>query len=311
MDKEKDKKPYNKKFIDINFIKSKVLNIKKYFSIKNYYFIINLYKKHIREFRKNKKNDNGIITKSIIAIMSSFAVFIFIMLLFKIILLEKYNNNDNSYDNFNSHQQVNIKEDTKENEINNVVINRISNDALDEELEAQKSFKQLSYSFNVDRKITTKEKIHLFNSANWEDIDKIISENTKLEVNLMVSPGGYMMYQISNGDYKGKFITANENLLDVEVNDNIDTELIKKNIAIKILKNVNSYSDKNIKKIKAEVYKNVVLNIRGYGVYNNRLVYLITDGTFVPVDPTSIIETAREEKKDSKTENKKKKTKRN
>lgn len=240
-------------------------------------------------FQKHNK------VKSFLAIISSSILCLILVLFIKLTIPQK-----ESYGEYipvfeENKQQKTVESQEKEKE-KNIVIERVSTAALDEEIAAQSSQKPISYSFNVDREITTKEKIHTFSSANWTAMADILPENTKLKVNLMTSPSGYMMYKISEGEHSGKFITANNNLVNIDVNnDQLNTSFISKPIAIKILVNSNNYTDINTTSIKNLLYRNLVVNINGIGVApNNKLIYYISDGSFIPVDNSKIIETARE-----------------
>lgn len=253
--------------------------------------------------KKNKNSSSikeNIKLNSYLSVISAILIISIMMISFNFLLSKKEVYSDYT---FNINDNKTVTENTNSQEETNKqleIIERISTTAIDEELDAQASFKGNSYSFNVDRIITTKEKIHLFKTANWADIGEILKEKSILKVNKLVSPGGFMMYQIAEGEYKNMFITANPKLVDAEINDDINTEFINKPVAIKILTNSNSFNNKELTSIKKLLYKNNTLNISGLGVYNNRLIYYISDGSFVPINPNKISETTRENSKEDK-----------
>lgn len=317
----------NKKFD----LKTKINSIFKYFKInnsnsnnkkiknddnnlKNYFrYFINLTKYYIYKIilRKNvekPEHKNNIILSILSSFILAIIVSTILFFILKISVSEKQSYGDYNITKTNdSSVNKDLVNEQEKPEEKIVEVERVSANAIDEEISAQSSYKYFTYTFNVDRTISTKEKVHIFNTANWHDFSNIIPEGTKLTVNFITSPGGYMMYQIKDGEYAGKFITANNKLVSIdEKNDNINTEFINKPIAIKILENTNSYTDKNLNTIKALLYKNVILNINGLGISNNnRLVYHITDGSFVLIDNSKSVETNRQAiVKDEKKENK-------
>ena len=254
---------------------------------------VKLLKKEKKEYSYIKDLHNNLKVKTAIAIILSL-LFIFIFLItLKVFSTEKENYGEENI--VQPVQQQTTQEESNTANTSQQEINRISDAAIEEEIEARNSFNTISYYFNVNRTIKTKEKVHLFDSANWNNGTEIVDSGKEFNVNLLTSPGGYMMYQIADGEYVGKFITANNDLVEVTANnDGVNTTLINKPIAISIVSNTNSYYDIDLDKIKASVYKNVKLNILGFGVNNkNRLVYYIADGSFIPIDPTKIIETTR------------------
>ncbi|MBU0278258.1 MULTISPECIES: hypothetical protein [unclassified Gemella] len=278
---------------------------------KIYFYIVKyILKKENKKLEYTKNFKNNFKVDTVISILLSAILMSSIFLIMKITSINKENYGD--YDLIqNNTKNIEIGENnTSENMNNTSSIDRIDERALEEEIEAQASYKNTSYSFNVARNIKTIAKIHLFNSANWSDYKQIIPENTEFEVNYIVSPGGYMMYKIASGDYAGYFITANEKLIMVDrVNDNLDLKFIAKPIAIKLQANQNTYKEATLKNVKAIAYKNVVLNIKGYGAENNRLIYYIEDGSFLPIDLTKTVETQR--KSDENASNNKNKSKNN
>lgn len=266
-----------------------------------YYFSKIVLRKELQKYNYTSSAIKNIKVKVILAPILAIMLSLISLLTIKLISSEKETYGD--YSNFINpvqEEQSQEQKTTTTTETNNV--ERINEIALEEELEAQSSFKTITYYFNVDRTIVTKEKIHTFLSENWSDIGSIIPVGTTVNVNLMTSPGGYMMYKIVGGEYDGQFITANTSLVEVKTkNDFLNAEFYSKPIAIKIVQNSNSYYDSKLTQFKEVVYKDAVLNINGLGVVNNRLVYYITNGTFVPVDFGKIIETNRDQKNSTTT----------
>ena len=171
---------------------------------------------------------------------------------------------------------------------------RIDSDAQDEEITAKLAGTFTSYSFDVDRQVTVNKKIHAFKSASWSDQGKVIEPGTKLTVNKIVSPAGYLMYQISSGNLQGQFITANEKFVSVDSkNDQLDN-FISRPVAIKFLATQNVYSDETASKVRVTFGNGAQLNINGIGINNNRLIYHVSDGSFVPVNPVRVVEVNRE-----------------
>ncbi|MGX7111685.1 DUF5776 domain-containing protein [Gemella cuniculi] len=175
---------------------------------------------------------------------------------------------------------------------------RIDSAAQEEEITAKLAGTFVSYSFDVKREVTTTKKIHTFNSANWSDPADAIEAGTKFTVDKLVSPAGYMMYRISSGDHSGQFITANENFVSVDSKSDQFSNYISRAVAIKFLASQNIYTDEAISKVRVTMSSGAVLNINGYGISkNNRLVYHISDGSFVPVNPVRLTEINRESAK--------------
>lgn len=287
MDNKKNKKLFRisfKIYLSIKYILNETINIIKY------YFYKYIFKKNINLYSDNNKKN--LFVSSVLSILYSILLSILIFIIFKVSISEKQSYGDY---NISKLENISISEIDTEETQRKEIVERVSTTAIDEEISAQSSYKYSTYKFNVDRTITTVEKVHIFNSDNWNDFLKIIPENTELNVNSIVSPGGYMMYKIADGEYKDKFITANTNLVNIKKNnDKINLSNIKKPIAIKIIDNTILYSDQDLKATKSLVYKNVILNINGLGINkNNRLIYHITDGSFVLVDNSKVIETSR------------------
>ncbi|WP_448913017.1 DUF5776 domain-containing protein [Gemella sp.] len=180
---------------------------------------------------------------------------------------------------------------------------RIDSDAQDEEITAKLAGTFTSYSFNVDRQVTVNKKIHAFKSASWSDQGDVIEPGTKLTVNKIVSPAGYLMYHISSGALQGQYITANEKFVSVNSkNDQLD-DFISRPVAIKFLATQNVYSDKSASKVRVTFGNGAQLNINGIGISNNRLIYFVSDGSFVPVNPIRVIEVNRETPKSKNIDN--------
>ena len=172
---------------------------------------------------------------------------------------------------------------------------RIDSEAQDEEITAKLAGTFVSYSFDVNREVTVNKKIHSFKSANWSDTGDVIEAGTKLKVDKLVSPAGYMMYRISSGEHSGKYITANEKFVNVDKKEDQLSNPISRPVAIKLLASQNIYSDEELSKVRVTMSNGAVLNINGYGISkNNRLIYFISDGSYVPVNPVRITEVNRE-----------------
>ena len=171
---------------------------------------------------------------------------------------------------------------------------RIDSDAQDEEITAKLAGTFTSYAFDVDRQVTVNKKIHAFKSASWSDQGEVIEPGTKLTVNKIVSPAGYLMYQISSGNLQGQFITANEKFVSVDSKNDDLENFISRPVAIKFLATQNVYSDEATSKVRVTFGNGAQLNINGIGINNNRLIYHVSDGSFVPVNPVRVIEVNRE-----------------
>ena len=180
---------------------------------------------------------------------------------------------------------------------------RIDSDAQDEEITAKLAGTFTSYSFDVNRQVSVNKKIHAFKSASWSDQGDVIEPGTKLTVNKIVSPAGYLMYHISSGPLQGQYITANEKFVSVDSkNDQLDN-FISRPVAIKFLATQNVYSDESASKVRVTFGNGAQLNINGIGISNNRLIYFVSDGSFVPVNPIRVIEVNRETPKSKNIDN--------
>ena len=180
---------------------------------------------------------------------------------------------------------------------------RIDSDAQDEEITAKLAGTFTSYSFDVNRQVTVNKKIHAFKSASWSEQGDVIEPGTKLTVNKIVSPAGYLMYHISSGALQGQYITANEKFVSVNSkNDQLDN-FISRPVAIKFLATQNVYSDESASKVRVTFGSGAQLNINGIGISNNRLIYFVTDGSFVPVNPIRVTEVNREAPKSKNIDN--------
>ena len=172
---------------------------------------------------------------------------------------------------------------------------RIDSEAQDEEITAKLAGTFVSYSFDVKREITVNKKLHTFKSANWADTGDVIEAGTKFTVDKLVSPAGYMMYRISSGDHAGQFVTANEKFVSVDKKNDNFSNFVSRQVAIKFLASQNVYKDQEINDVRVTMSNGAVLNISGYGISkNNRLIYHITDGSFIPVNPIRLTEVNRE-----------------
>ena len=180
---------------------------------------------------------------------------------------------------------------------------RIDSDAQDEEITAKLAGTFTSYSFDVNRQVTVNKKIHAFKSASWSDQGDVIEPGTKLTINKIVSPAGYLMYHISSGPLQGQYITANKKFVSVDSkNDQLDN-FISRPVAIKFLATQNVYSDESASKVRVTFGSGAQLNINGIGISNNRLIYFVSDGSFVPVNPIRVIEVNRETPKSKNIDN--------
>ena len=180
---------------------------------------------------------------------------------------------------------------------------RIDSDAQDEEITAKLAGTFSSYLFDIDRQVTVNKKIHAFKSANWSDQGDVIEPGTKLTVNKIVSPAGYLMYHISSGPLQGQYITANKKFVSVDSkNDQLD-DFISRPVAIKFLATQNVYSDESASKVRVTFGNGAQLNINGIGINNNRLIYHVSDGSFVPVNPIRVTEVNREAPKSKNIDN--------
>ena len=186
---------------------------------------------------------------------------------------------------------------------------RIDSDAQDEEITAKLAGTFTSYSFDVDREVTVNKKIHAFKSAGWSEPGDVIEPGTKLTVDKIISPAGYVMYHISSGDHQGQYITANEKFVSVDKKNDQLENFISRPVAIKFLTTQNIYSDESLSSVRSTYGNGAQLNINAIGISkNNRLVYHVTDGTFVPVNPVRVTEVNRESPKPKNTENDNKNT---
>ena len=186
---------------------------------------------------------------------------------------------------------------------------RIDSDAQDEEITAKLAGTFTSYSFDVDREVTVNKKIHAFKSAGWSEPGDVIEPGTKLTVDKIISPAGYVMYHISSGDHQGQYITANEKFVSVDKKNDQLENFISRPVAIKFLTTQNIYSDESLSSVRSTYGNGAQLNINGIGISkNNRLVYHVTDGTFVPVNPVRVTEVNREAPKPKNNENDNKNT---
>ena len=261
-------------------------------------------------FRKDVKNYNGIrkTSKNIkVKIATSFILAILLSLCF-LIMLKFISSAKEHYVSFDDLQTTAVDttdemKKQKEAEEKAKILEaqekanaaRIDSEAQDEEITAKLAGTFVSYSFDVNREITVNKKLHTFKSANWADTGDVIEAGTKFTVDKLVSPAGYMMYRISSGDHAGQFVTANEKFVSVDKKNDNFSNFVSRQVAIKFLASQNVYKDQEINDVRVTMSNGAVLNISGYGISkNNRLIYHITDGSFIPVNPVRLTEVNRE-----------------
>ena len=261
-------------------------------------------------FRKDVKDYNGIrkTSKNIkVKIATSFILAILLSLCF-LIMLKFISSAKEHYVSFDDLQTTTVDttdemKKQKEAEEKAKILEaqekasaaRIDSEAQDEEITAKLAGTFVSYSFDVNREITVNKKLHTFKSANWADTGDVIEAGTKFTVDKLVSPAGYMMYRISSGDHAGQFVTANEKFVSVDKKNDNFSNFVSRQVAIKFLASQNVYKDQEINDVRVTMSNGAVLNISGYGISkNNRLIYHITDGSFIPVNPVRLTEVNRE-----------------
>ena len=252
-------------------------------------------------FKKEVKDYNGInkTAKNIkVKIATSFILAILLSLCF-LIMLKFISSAKEHYVSFDDLQTTAVdttdemKKQKEAEERANAA--RIDLEAQDEEITAKLAGTFVSYSFDVNREITVNKKLHTFKSANWSDTGDVIEAGTKFTVDKLVSPAGYMMYRISSGDHAGQFVTANEKFVSVDKKNDNFSNFVSRQVAIKFLASQNVYKDQEINDVRVTMSNGAVLNISGYGISkNNRLIYHITDGSFIPVNPVRLTEVNRE-----------------
>ena len=261
-------------------------------------------------FRKDVKNYNGIrkTAKNIkVKIATSFILAILLSLCF-LIMLKFISSAKEHYVSFDDLQTTAVDttdemKKQKEAEEKAKILEaqekanaaRIDSEAQNEEITAKLAGTFVSYSFDVNREITVNKKLHTFKSANWSDTGDVIEAGTKFTVDKLVSPAGYMMYRISSGNHAGQFVTANEKFISIDKKNDNFSNFVSRPVAIKFLASQNVYTDQEINNARVTMSNGVVLNISGYGISkNNRLIYHITDGSFIPVNPVRLTEVNRE-----------------
>lgn len=261
-------------------------------------------------FRKDVKDYNGIkkTSKNIkVKIATSFILAILLSLCF-LIMLKFISSAKEHYVSFDDLQTTAVDttdemKKQKEAEEKSKILEaqekanaaRIDSEAQDEEITAKLAGTFVSYSFDVNREITVNKKLHTFKSANWSDTGDVIEAGTKFTVDKLVSPAGYMMYRISSGDHAGQFVTANEKFVSIDKKNDNFSNFVSRPVAIKFLASQNVYKDQEINNVRVTMSNGAVLNISGYGISkNNRLIYHITDGSFIPVNPVRLTEVNRE-----------------
>ena len=102
-----------------------------------------------------------------------------------------------------------------------------------------------------------------------------------------------------------KYITANEKFVSIDKKNDQLENFISRPVAIKFLTTQNIYSDESLSSVRSTYGNGAQLNINGIGISkNNRLIYYVADGSFVPVNPVRVIETNREAPKQKSNDNK-------
>ena len=251
-----------------------------------------VFKKDVENYDNIKKTGSNIKVKIATSLILATLLSIFFLITLKFVssAQEHYV----SFDDLQTTQVDSTEEMKKQKEAEEKAA-RIDSEAQDEEITAKLAGTFVSYSFDVNREVTVNKKIHSFKSANWSDTGDVIEAGTKLKVDKLVSPAGYMMYRISSGEHSGKYITANEKFVRVDKKEDQLSNPISRPVAIKLLASQNIYSDEELSKVRVTMSNGAVLNINGYGISkNNRLIYFISDGSYVPVNPIRITEVNRE-----------------
>lgn len=251
-----------------------------------YYISKYIFRKDIDKYSYVRKTRNHIKLKIFISLTITIVIILFLILFMKL-----FATNKESYGEFytttttsnttasNSNNTAGVTTTQATTTANNSIV-EIANK---EEQEAKNSYNYPSISFPVNREIKTLEKLSLYKSVSWNDKGDSIESGTTLKVNLLTSPGGYMMYQISEGNNAGKFISANPKLVEVITNiDSSNLDFINYPLAITILKDQDTYSNKELTSTKNKVSSNTTLNVKGYGISNNRLIYHLEDDSFIP-----------------------------
>ncbi|MDO4813893.1 MAG: hypothetical protein Q3988_02235 [Gemella sp.] len=139
----------------------------------------------------------------------------------------------------------------------------------------------------VAKEIKTLEILTTYQSSGWANKVGSVEKDTTLSVNAVSFPGGYMMYQIAAGPSAGQYISANPKLVEVTSNnDATNFEFINYPLAISPSEEQDVFEDKELTKAKGKVSVNSTHNVKGYGVANNRLVYHLEDGSYLPFSAT-------------------------
>ncbi|MBF0746284.1 hypothetical protein IR073_01130 [Gemella sp. 19428wG2_WT2a] len=162
-------------------------------------------------------------------------------------------------------------------------------DLINKEEEAANKDYNPGITLSVARDIKVLEKIPTYQSAGWSNKIGNIEKDTQLKVNSVSFPGGYMMYQIAEGDAAGQYITANPKLVEIVTNnDSMNFDFITYPLAVAVTEEQDIFEDKELTKTKSKATLNTSYSVTGYGVSNNRLVYYLEDGTYLPFANTVV-----------------------
>lgn len=158
--------------------------------------------------------------------------------------------------------------------------------ANNEEAAANSSYNP-GITLPVAKEIKTLEKLNTYQTSGWANKAGSVEKDTTLKVNAVSFPGGYMMYQIAEGQSAGQYISANPKLVEITANnDSMNFEFINYPLAVSVVEEQDIYEDKELTKSKGKTSANSRHNVKGYGVANNRLVYHLEDGTYLPFSGT-------------------------
>lgn len=181
--------------------------------------------------------------------------------------------------------QSNLESNNKNNEESN------SSSELTELSNKEEAAANTSYNpgitLPVAKEVKVLEKLNTYQSSGWANKVAYVDKDAILKVNAVTFPGGYMMYQIAEGQLAGQYISANPKLVEITSNnDTMNFEFINYPIVVSILEEQEVFEDKELTRAKGKVSVSSTHNIKGYGVTNNRLVYHLEDGTYLPFSST-------------------------
>lgn len=262
---------------DINIFKVFVDSIKYYLS--KYVFRKNI--EHL-EYVKTARHD--------LRFKILFSIFITVVTVSMLVLFMKYfSTSKDSYGDFVSNNVVTTQSSVVANNTSQEnTISSLTELANKEEKDANTAYNP-GISFPVVRDIKVLEKINTYQMPSWDSKSDPIEKDTTLKVNSVLFPGGYMMYQISEGQLAGKYITANPRLVEIIANnDSINFDFISYPLVVTPIMDQDVFEDKELTRIKSKVEQNKKYNVKGYGVANNRLVYHLEDGTYLPFNSNVI-----------------------